>query len=361
MTDTDSGSPPGEEQLRLYAFRAWSQYQGFLVSMTIHAGIALRLYDAMAGGGRTDAAELASRTGLDRRWVQEWLRVQGAVGLVTHHGDECFELPPEGAIVLADRDSLFYAGSPFASLPLRAARIDDVKESLRTGVGHSYDHYGPEGAAAVETMFRNWYRHMLTSVMITGLDGVAGKLGAGGRAADVGCGAGVALIELAKAYPDAELHGYELSPHALDRARANAEQAGVTVSWHQVEEEALPADGSFDLIMTLDCIHDMTHPQPVIDAIAAALAPDGTWLWAEPKSHPTYEENVEKNPMAGLMYATSMTSCLASATAASGGVGYGTLGIHEAEARRLAADAGFHHFTTHDFGSPVNTFFEVRR
>lgn len=351
---------PSEDELRLYAFQVWSQYQGFLVSMTVHAGVELGIYDAMAGAGIVDAAALAAKTGLDERWVLEWLRAQGAAGLLDHQGDERFSLSPAASVVLTERDSLFYAGSPFATLPLRAGRMGDLVEGLRTGIGHSYDDYGPEGAAAVESFFRNWHRHMLTSVMIPALDGVPEALRTGGRAADVGCGAGVALVELGKAFPHADLHGYEVSRHAIDRARANAADAGVDIAFHDVRDEPLPGDGSFDLIMTLDCIHDMTDPVPVIGQIRASLKPDGTWLWAEPKGFATFEENVANNPMAPMMYATSMASCLMSATAEPGGPAYGTLGIHEDEARRLARDAGFTRFERHDFGSPVNIFFAVR-
>ncbi|MGI8794932.1 MAG: class I SAM-dependent methyltransferase [Acidimicrobiales bacterium] len=348
-----------DDDVRLFAFKAWSQYQGFLVSMTMHAGVELGLYDAMVGEGAVTATDRAERTGLDERWVLEWLRVQGAAGLLDHLGSEQFELSAAAAIVLSDPDSLFYAGSPFATLPMRAARIDDLVNGLRTGHGRSYDDHGPAGAEAVEAFFRNWYRHMLTAVMIPGLPGIADKLSGGGRAADIGCGSGVALVELAKAYPKAELHGYEVSPHALDRARGNAASADVDIAFHLVDDEPLPNDASFDLIMTLDCIHDMTDPEPVIDQIRSAIKPDGTWLWAEPRAFATFEENVANNPMAPLMYATSMTACLSSATSAPGGRGYGTLGIHEAEAQRLATNAGFTRFERRDFGSPVNMFYEV--
>lgn len=349
-----------EDDLRLYAFKAWSQYQGFLVSMTMHAGLELGIYDALAGAGPVTAEEMAHRTDLDRRWLLEWLRTQAAAGLLEHRGDERFELSDAGATVMADADSLFYAGSPFAMLPLRAERTSDLVDGLRTGVGRSYDDYGAEGAAATESLFRNWYRHMLVPVMIPGIAGAHEALEAGARVADVGCGAGIALVELAKAYPAADLHGYEVSGHAIDRARANAAEAGVNVTFHHVEQEPLPQDGSFDMVMTLDCIHDMTDPEPVIGAVREALRDDGVWLWAEPRSFASFEENVANNPMAPLMYATSLTACLSSATAEPGGRGYGTLGIHEGEARRLASEAGFSRFERLDFGSPVNIFFAVR-
>ncbi|MCW5346768.1 class I SAM-dependent methyltransferase, partial [Pseudomonas aeruginosa] len=47
------------------------------------------------------------------------------------------------------------------------------------------------------------------------------------RAADIGCGAGPGAIRIAMACPDAEVHGLDINPAALDLARVNAALAGV--------------------------------------------------------------------------------------------------------------------------------------
>ena len=68
----------------------------------------------------------------------------------------------------------------------------------------------------------------------------------------------------------------------------------------------MPTDGSADLVVTFDCLHDMTDPAGMVRAIRAALADDGTWLLVDIKAHDTYAENVERNPMASLMYGISV-------------------------------------------------------
>ena len=50
----------------------------------------------------------------------------------------------------------------------------------------------------------------------------------------------------------------------------------------------------------------MADPASVIAQIRRAIAHDGLWLIADIKAHETYEENVERNPMAAMMYATSV-------------------------------------------------------
>ncbi len=105
-------------------------------------------------------------------------------------------------------------------------------------------------------------------VALPKLDGVVAKLQAGAKVADVGCGGGVALIEIAKAYPRSAFHGYDISKHALARAEANKTQASVrNVAFHNAAVDALSSDASFDFITTFDCIHDMAHPDVVIRAI----------------------------------------------------------------------------------------------
>jgi 2-polyprenyl-3-methyl-5-hydroxy-6-metoxy-1,4-benzoquinol methylase len=316
----------------------------------------------MQGTGPLSADELAERTGLHPRWVLEWLHNQGAANVITYRGDGRWELTPEQALVLADEENsvLFIAGM-FQGLPGMVGALSTLPESFRTGIGHSFDSQGIEGAHGVARGFAPWYRHMLLPLVLPGLDGVVAKLEAGAKVADVGCGAGIALITMARAFPASEFHGYELSQVALGLAEENKKEAGVSnVTFHDVRGEQLPSDGSFDFITTFDCIHDMTRPREVMTAIRKALKDDGTYLIADIKSYPTYEENVERNPMVAMMYGMSVLSCMASALSEPGGEGLGTLGFHEQLAREMTKEAGFSGFEVKDFGNPINLYYEIK-
>jgi hypothetical protein len=104
----------------------------------------------------------------------------------------------------------------------------------------------------------------------------------------------------------------------------------------------------------------MTHPQEMMNAIRGAISPDGAWLLVDIKARDTFAENVAKNPMAALMYGTSVYSCMSSALSEPGGAGLGTLGFTEDLARTMTRDAGFTRFRTHDFANPMNAYYEVR-
>ena len=292
--------------------------------------------------------------------MREWLRGQAAAGLLDY-ADGRFELSAETALVLAEEYSPAFAGGGFSALPAEFAVLERLPESFRSGIGLPYDAFGVEGNKGVERLLAPWFRNSLVPVALPALDGVVPKLEAGAKVADVGCGGGVALLELAKAYPKSRFHGYDISKHALDHAEQSKSEAAVdNVSFHDANGDSIPADGSFDFITTFDCIHDMANPGPVIHAIRRALKPDGTWLIADIKGKPTFEENLEDNPMAGMMYGFSVLSCMSSALSEPDGAGLGTLGFPEEVARKMTRAAGFTRFRCHDFEHQLHAYYEVR-
>jgi 2-polyprenyl-3-methyl-5-hydroxy-6-metoxy-1,4-benzoquinol methylase len=357
---TDS-RPIDPAKIKAGGERIFGYLKGMGVSAMIYLGDKLGLYQALDGAGPVTSEELAQKTGLHERWVREWIRGQAAAGIIDYKGDERFELSPEIAMFLADSNSPKLAVGIFSDLPQRLAVVERLPQAFKTGIGLNYDARGPEGARGIERVFGNWYRFTLVPQVLPKLDGVVSKLQAGAKSADIGCGAGVALVEMAKAFPQSAFHGYDISQHALARAEENKERAGVkNLTFHDAKVDGLSADASFDLITTFDCIHDMTRPFDMIRTIRKAIKPDGTWFIADVKSLPTFEENLEKNPMTTLLYAFSVMGCMSSALSEPGGAGLGTLGFNEAVARRTVAEAGFTRFVRHDFENPLNAYYEVR-
>ena len=353
--------PVDPAKIKTSGERVFSYLKGMGISAMIYLGDKLGLYRAMSGAGPLTSTELAQKAGLHERWVREWLRGQAAAGILDYAGDGRFELSVEMGMFLADPDSPKLAIGIFSDLPQRMAVVERLPQSFKTGIGLNYDARGPEGAVGIERVFGNWYRFSLVQQVLPRLEGMINKLHDGAKAADIGCGAGMALIEMAKAFPHSQFHGYDISKHALARAETNKVSAGVkNLTFHDAAVDRLPADSSFDFITTFDCIHDMTHPMEMILAIRKAIKPNGTWFIADPKSAPTFEENLEKNPMTALMYAFSVMGCMSSALSEPGGAGLGTLGFNEAVARRMTAEAGFTRFTRHDFENPLNAYYEVR-
>ena len=357
------GTDVDPDKLKLYSFTVFTKLEGAVTSGMIHLGDQLGLYAALKEATEPiTTAELAERTGLHERWVREWAHNQASARLIeVDETGEQFGLSPEAAAVLASPDHPAFGMGMFHRLPQTMATLTVMPESFRTGVGHDYDSHGPEGAVGIERSFEPWNRAFLLPAVLPTLEGVVDKLTAGATVADVGCGAGGAVLLMAEAYPDSRFHGYDISRYALGRAEQKREEAGaVNVHFHDPRQEPLPSNHSVDLITTFDCIHDMTDPQGMMHTLRQAIADDGTWLLVDIKAHDTFVENAAKNPMAPLMYGISVLSCMSSALSEPGGAGLGTLGLSMGKALEMAEAAGFSRFRKLDVDHSVNAFYEIR-
>ncbi len=363
MTDhASSTSNTDPDKLKMFSFQVFTKLEGAVTAGMIHLGDRLGLYTAMkAAGAPMTTHQLAASLELHERWVREWAYNQAAARIIECDEHERFSLSPEAAAVLASPEHPAYGMGMFHRLPQTMATLDDMPESFRTGVGYNYDSHGCAGAIGIERSFEPWNKTFLLPVVLPALNGVTDRLEAGATVADVGCGAGGAVLLMAGAYPKSTFSGYDISQHALDRAATKLVESGVAnASFHDPRETPLAADHSVDFITTFDCIHDMTHPKQMMEALRAAIKPDGTWLLVDIKAHDSFMDNVRKNPMSPLMYGISVLSCMSSAMSTPDGAGLGTLGFSENTARRMATDAGFSHFRKLDIEHSVNAFYEVR-
>lgn len=354
------------EEIRDYARLLFSKLEGAVTASMVHLGDRLGLYGALARVGRATSAQLADETELHERWVREWLYNQAAAGLVGWEqepdGSPTFALTPAAVAVCAAEDHPAFSLGMFEELPATVGVVPRIAHSFATGVGLPYDALGPEGAEGIERGFAPWYRHFLVPMALPLLDGMVALLEEGARVADVGCGGGVALLTMAEAFPESRFHGYDISHFALARAETHLAESGLhNVAFHDANLDPLPADASFDLVCTFDCLHDMTDPAAAMAAIRSSIRPDGVWLVGDIKAHGDFAGNVERNPQAAMMYGISVLSCMSSALSEPGGAGLGTLGLHEDLLREMARDAGFGSVRRLDaLEHPVNAFYEIR-
>src|SRR5262249_33972246 len=241
---------------------------GRATTAMVAVGEQLGLYRALADGGPATQDELAARTGTAARYVREWLSQQAAAGFLAYREDDGrYAMTAEAAAVLAHEASpAFLAGG--ATIPRGwFAGLNRFAEAFRTGAGLPWHGQDPAGLGGTERFFRPGYTASLTTEWVPALDGVADRLAAGGRVADVGCGHGVAAILLARAYPHASVYGYDFHDRSIQVARQQAGQAGLDgrIRFEPLDATSYPADG-FDLICLLDTLHDLGDP-------AAPLAP----------------------------------------------------------------------------------------
>jgi SAM-dependent methyltransferase len=359
MAGHDIGEQAAAQRGKEYGARLWQYKQAETVATMIYVGRRLGLFKLLAGAGPMTAEMLAEKSGLHERWLLEWLRLLTAGKVLDYVDETHFELPEAGARMLGDEDSPAYMLDSFDG-GSDAETIEGLLESFRTGIGRTYESAGPEGARRSEARHRRAARNQVLPVMIPALDGVREKLQAGCLVADVGCGDGAVILALAEAYPASRFHAFDPSVHAVAHVRELAAAGNLSnLEVIQARGEEVPMNGSYDLIITFDCIHDMTDPQAVINTIKGSLKQDGTWFIKDIRCKPRFEDNL-RNPMAAMMYGFSLMSCMSSAMSEPGGAGLGTLGFNPEVAQEMSRAAGFSRFTVHDFKDPGNLYYEVR-
>ncbi len=96
----------------------------------------------------------------------------------------------------------------------------------------------------------------------------------GRRVLEVGCGAGVDLARFAR--NGADVVGVDLSSSAIDLARANFSQQGLTGEFRVANGEALPfSENSFDLVYAHGVVQYTADPQRLVDECRRVLKPGG--------------------------------------------------------------------------------------
>jgi SAM-dependent methyltransferase len=91
---------------------------------------------------------------------------------------------------------------------------------------------------------------------------------------EVGCGAGVDLARFAKG--GAVVTGVDLAASAIDLARANFEQQGLTGHLEVADGERLPfPDNSFDLVYAHGVVQYTADPQRLVEECRRVLKPGG--------------------------------------------------------------------------------------
>lgn len=353
------------DALKMMSFSVFSKLEGAVTAGMIHLGDHLGLYQAMAPSEGETSLSLANKLGLHERWVREWLHNQVAARLIACDDlsatEPVFYLTPEAVLVFASPQHPAYGMGMFHRLPQTMGALSDMPESFRTGIGHDYDSHGPEGAVGIERSFEPWNQNFLIPAVLPALGDIVGKLENGALVADIGCGAGGAALLMGRTYPKSSIEGYDISRFALDRAEERKrEENAKNVSFFDPRESAIAEDNRYDLVCTFDCIHDMTHPTEMMKTIRRAIKDDGTWLLVDIKAHDSLEMNVNKNPMASLLYGISVLSCMSSAMSSEGAEGLGTLGLSAEKAESMAKAAGFRTFEKLKVDHSVNAFYAVR-
>jgi SAM-dependent methyltransferase len=342
--------------------KVFGDIKSSMLGLNLYIGDKLGLFRALAEAGAVTETEFARRTGLQERYLREWLSAMACGGIVDYDtSTREFYLPKERAFVLAKEDSPVFVSGIFEMLPTFYGNATKVVEHFRSGGGVSQKEYGKEFWHGFERFTRAQFLNHLVQQWIPAMPDVEGKLTDGGSVADVGCGNGQAALILAEAYPKAKVVGYDNYPLAIQEARDRAQRAGLgdRVEFRVADVvDGLPA--KYDLVTTFDVIHDMVYPVAALKGIRKSLAQDGRYMWHEFNVSSDLAENI-KNPI-GLplfLYNASTNYCMTTSLA-EGGAAYGAV-LGEKNARKIAKDAGFESFQRLPIDDPFHILYVLER
>src|SRR6516164_2657287 len=319
-------------------------------------GDRLGLYRALAEVGPADSAKLAKRTGLDERYVREWLANQAASGYVNYEPKSgSFSMSAEQKAIFADPESPVAMTGGFYSAASVYHDEPRVAEAFRTGAGIAWQDHHNCLFCGTEKFFRPGYAANLVQNWIPALDGVHAKLEAGAQVADIGCGHGASTIIMAKAFPKSKFTGFDLHPGSIERARQCARESGLTnITFATASAKEFP--GRYDFITTFDALHDMGDPVGAATHARESLKPDGAWMIVEPFAGNSLEENL--NPVGRVYYGFSTMICTPTSRSQEVGLALGAQ-AGETRMRDVVLSGGFTSFRR-AAETPFNLVYEAK-
>lgn len=326
--------------------RLFGSFLGALELLTIYLGDELGYYRALADRGPLTAAELAAGTGTNERYAREWLEQQAAANILradTSAEETRFSISPEVAEVLLDPESMSYLGWSGRMALSWATTLPQVADAFQTGGGVPYEAFGADMMHGQAGANRPQYTNLLASEWIPQIPGMVQRLGRpGARIADVGCGVGWSALALARGFPWAIVHGYDLDARSIETARqnlANSEDAVRSrVSFHQRDVAELTGEAPYDLVTIFEALHDFSRPVEVLEAIRANLAADGALLVMDERVGPEFQPGADE--VERFMYSASVLHCLPATMAEQPSAATGTV-MRESTVRDYATRAGF--------------------
>jgi ubiquinone/menaquinone biosynthesis C-methylase UbiE len=336
--------------------------QGALCLM-ISVGHRTHLFDVMREMKPATAGEIATKAGLNERYVREWLgaMVTGRVVDVDSNGPR-FSLPPEHAAFLtrpAGADNL----AVFAQyIPLLGSVEDDIVECFKKGGGVPYAKFPRFHDVMAEDSGQS-VLSSLESHIVPLVPGLAARLGSGMQMLDVGCGRGRIINRLAELYPKSRFTGMDLSGEAVlsaweeaaDKKLRNVEFIVADLSRFDESAEI----EAFDFVTTFDAIHDQAKPLNVLRGIYRTLRRDGVYLMQDIKGSSYVHKNVD-HPLAPLLYTISCMHCM-TVSLAQNGEGLGAMWGEE-KTREYLDKAGFRSVEKHELAHDIqNNWYVVRK
>jgi len=330
------------------------------LNLMISIGYRTGLFDVMSELEPSTSEEIAEASGLNERYVREWLGAMVTGEIIDHdHEGKSYSLPEEHAVWLTRKAVPNNIAVTAQWMSLLGAVEDKIVECFKNGGGVPYEAFERFHEVMSDESHQTVIVPLLDQTLPL-IPGITERLEEGINVLDVGCGSGFALVHMAKEFPNSRFTGYDISKEAIERGNAHSAQHGLTNVTLIAKDVAKIDDlKQYDLITTFDAIHDQADPDRVLSNINRALKDDGVYLMQDIAGSSHVHNNMD-HPLGPLLYTTSCMHCM-TVSLSQNGKGLGAMWGKEL-ATDMLINAGFTQVEVkeqpHD---PINYYYIIRK
>lgn len=289
------------------------------LNLALGIGYKHKIFDVMEELNRpVTISELGEKTGLDKRYLREWLGIMVTGKILDlsqdDHGEDLYDLPLSHARVLTRKAGSGNLGVYTQEIPLlTVSALKGVEQGFVTGEGVPFSAY-PDFQAFMSELADAKHEQTLIQHFLPSVDkgNLISRLEQGIRVCDLGCGQGVALNLMARAFPRSEFTGIDNHEEAVRQARSAA-QGLSNVHYRILDAARIKEDPDFhhrfDYITAFDAIHDQSHPLQALESVRHMLSPGGLFTMVDIKAGSRLRDNLD-HPMGPFLYTVSLMHCM---------------------------------------------------
>lgn len=300
------------EKVNEFGARMLNLLNNGALTLMISIGHKTGLFEALASLPAVTSTELAKSTGLNERYVREWLATMFVGGIVSAEDRMSadmgikFFLPPENAAFLTwgrGPENVAVLSQYISILSSFEAKSVDC---FRSGKGIPASEFGElkaimaaDAAQTIASSLIAWILPLDESTLISDLE-------AGIDVLDVECGTGINLITLAKEYPRSWFTGYDSNAARIAIAQEAAEKEGLkNIRFKRVQITETSETSAYDLITCFGGLIETGDVRNVISRVHEALRRGGTFLLQDVAASSDPRSN-RSHPAGPLLYTISV-------------------------------------------------------